>query len=159
MISKIWLKIHVLRNKALYLSIFLSLYLSLSLSLFFVSFSFSGWLVSTGVIILHWIKLGHMRSTGGFMPVPVWVSYKSMSRGKSERNHPNASVTWSSVPKWLWVSHESMAIEWEVCTNSSKCLSQWCSRAVQRPHTGQKLESLWVISQHVVRALKNFQRF
>ena len=33
------------------------------------------------------------RSTDGLVPVRVWVSYESMARGKSIRNHPNASVT------------------------------------------------------------------
>ena len=29
-----------------------------------------------------------MRSTGGFEPVRVWVSYESMAHGKSIRNQP-----------------------------------------------------------------------
>ena len=49
------------------------------------------------------------------MPVWVCVSYEFMVRGKSVRNHRNASVTSSS-------------------------------RAVHGPHTGKKLEDLWVIS-------------
>ena len=28
-----------------------------------------------------------MRSTGGLVPVRVWVSYESLARGKSVRNH------------------------------------------------------------------------
>ena len=37
-----------------------------------------------------------MRSTGDLVPVQVWVSYESLVRGKSVRNHLNDSVTSSS---------------------------------------------------------------
>ena len=34
----------------------------------------------TGVIIRHEMILGDLRSTGGLVPVRVWVSYESMAR-------------------------------------------------------------------------------
>ena len=88
------------------------------------------------------------------VPVRVW---ESVARGKSVRNNPNASVVWSSVPVRVWMSHESMAL-WKSVRNHPNSSVTWSSRAVHWPNTGLKLENLWVIPRHAVRARKIFRR-
>ena len=92
MISKIKLKIHVLGNKALFLFIFLSLSLSIALSPSFVSLSQAAVTCKYGS---HISPLNNTRSReiyGCSRALRVLVSYESMARGNSVRNHPNASV-------------------------------------------------------------------
>ena len=84
-----------------------------------------------------------MRSTGGFVPVRVWVSYESMARGKSVQYHPKC------------LGHMKQRARAGLCV--VLVYGPWRSRAVHWPHTGQKL--LWVIPPHAVRASKLFPRF
>ena len=149
------LKIHVLGNKALFVSFFLSRSLSLSLSLSFVFFLF---LRVTRYLMHHMVIRRHMKSTDGLVPVRVWVSYESMARGKSVWNHPNASVTRSNVLVRIWVSYKSIARGKSVRNHPNASVT-WSSPAVHGPHRGKILENLWVIPRYAVRARKIFRRF
>ena len=119
MISKIKLKIHVLGNKVLFLSHYQSL-----------AFVFFLFLLVTCKYGSHNSPLNNTRSHEiyGWSRASGFGCPTSLARGKSVRNHLNASVTSSS-------------------------------RAVHGPHTGKKLENLWVIPRHAVRARKIFRRF
>ena len=125
MISKIKLKTHVLGNKSLFLSIFLSLSLSLVLSLYLLRL-LSLSLVNTGVMIRHWILLGHMRSTGGLVPAGLGV-VRVYGCGKVVLNHPNSPVTWSSVPVQVSYDHQNGSVfkttvrgSWGLCMDLRK---------------------------------------
>ena len=116
MISKIKLKIHVLSNKALFIS--LSFSISLSLSLSFVFFLFLNMICKYGS---HNSPLNNNRSNeiygwsfarAGFGVVRVYGPCEVRT------NHPIASVTLSSVPVRVGMSYESMA-RWKSVRNHS----------------------------------------
>ena len=99
-----------------------------------------------------------MRSTGGFVPVWVWMSYGFMARGKSVRNHQKCLGHMKQRAR-AGLGVVLVYGPWKVRTKSPKCLVTWSSQAVHGPHTGQKLDNLWVIPQHAVRARKLYRRY
>ena len=70
------------------------------------------------------------------MPVRVWVSYESMARGKSGRNHQNHMKQRTREGFGVVRVYEP----WEIRT---KCYMKL--QSTSRAHTGKKLENMWVI--------------